>query len=111
MLREVARRLTDLGHGIAARLGGDEFVVIVDPLPDDDGSTLAVVAKTIAARLAEPMRINGLRLDVTASVGLSRHGGGDGVASCEALLHAADQRMYREKGRHSPRLRAVANAR
>ena len=111
VLREVARRLAGLGQGVAARLGGDEFVVIVDPLPDDDGCALAMVAETIAAKLAEPMRINGLRLEVTASVGLSRHGGGDGVASCEALLHAADQRMYREKGRHSPRLRAVAGAR
>ncbi len=104
VLREVGRRLGGIGHGAAARLGGDEFVLVVDPLPDDDVA-LVRISHELVARIAEPMLIAGEPMSVTASIGLSRYLPGQIAAGSEALLHAADQSMYREKGRHSPRLR------
>lgn len=107
VLREVGRRLAEFGCDAAARLGGDEFVLIVDPLPEDHQIALARISRDIGLRIAEPMLIDGEPLSISASIGLGHHQAGAASWSSEALLHAADQWMYREKGRHSPRLRRL----
>lgn len=107
VLRAVARRVEESGQATAARLGGDEFVLIVDPLSGDGELALARIGRDLAARIAEPIVVDGASLSVGVSVGLSHYAAGSGISS-EALLHSADQWMYREKGRHSPRLRALS---
>jgi diguanylate cyclase (GGDEF)-like protein len=71
LLVAVASRLDGLVSAdgrLVARMGGDEFVVLVE-----QSSTVAEVvelAKDILACLAEPVRIGGHRLSVSASIGI-----------------------------------------
>ena len=91
LLVEVALRLRQVVRAdeTVARLGGDEFVLLFrenhGPLP------LQRVLQTVQ----EPMLINGLRLQVGASVGVSRLRADN--ASVEQLLREADQAMYQAK--------------
>jgi diguanylate cyclase (GGDEF)-like protein len=99
VLREVARRLslalreTDT----VARLGGDEFAVLVPHVPDP-ASVVQVVEK-IQEALDRPFVLQGLALDVRASVGISffpRHGN-----DVDTLIQRADVAMYLAKTSHS----------
>ncbi|TCB91622.1 GGDEF domain-containing protein [Micromonospora zingiberis] len=95
VLRETARRLahytTDNGH-FAARLGGDEFIVLFDT------STRAkppASASTALRRLfTEPLEVHGLRLNVTAAIGLATV---KSVEPADALMQRADMAMYKAK--------------
>src|ERR1039457_7232711 len=71
LLEAVSERLQASlrGSDIIARLGGDEFVIGV-PLVADDRS-VETVAQKVLATLAEPFRIEGHELKVTASIGIS----------------------------------------
>jgi len=75
------------------RLGGDEFTVIVTELKKDIDA--ARVAEKILEALAEPYRINGHSLFITASMGISLYPS-DG-RSVEALVRNADTAMYEAK--------------
>ncbi|BAO84311.1 PAS/PAC domain protein [Serpentinimonas maccroryi] len=92
LLAEVALRLRQVVRAdeTVARLGGDEFVLLFrenhGPLP------LERVLQTVQ----EPMQINGLRLQVGASMGVTRLRADN--ASVEQMLQEADQAMYRAKG-------------
>ncbi|GAA2630334.1 putative bifunctional diguanylate cyclase/phosphodiesterase [Paractinoplanes durhamensis] len=71
----------------AFRLGGDEFVVLVeDPLADLDA-----LARRILTALHEPITVDGVRIQVEASLGMAR-----GPAT-EALLAKADAAMFAAK--------------
>ena len=81
-----------------ARLSGDEFVVVCEQLPQHgDGeldSHLEAVARRIHAALSTPIRIGGIDVVVTASVGVAvsvPHLTGDDLVS------EADAAMYRAK--------------
>jgi diguanylate cyclase (GGDEF)-like protein len=75
------------------RLGGDEFIVILKNFINDE---LAVVAsKRILAGLEQPFFIEGRRLSIGASVGVSRHPM-DGNSPSKLLQHA-DIAMYQAK--------------
>jgi diguanylate cyclase (GGDEF)-like protein len=97
LLVEVARRLAEVvpPHDLVVRLGGDEFAVLATRV---DG---AAAARRIAARLAEalsrPFALDGLPIDVSASIGiaLQPERGGDGAA----LLRQAETAMYDAKQR------------
>jgi diguanylate cyclase (GGDEF)-like protein len=97
LLVEVARRLTGVvpPHDLVARLGGDEFAVLATRV---DG---APAARRIAAHLAEalnrPFALDGLPIDVSASIGIALlpDRGGDGAA----LLRQAETAMYDAKQR------------
>jgi diguanylate cyclase (GGDEF)-like protein len=97
LLVEVARRLAEVvpSHDLVVRLGGDEFAVLATRV---DG---AAAARRIAAHLAEalnrPFALNGLPIDVSASIGiaLQPERGGDGAA----LLRQAEAAMYDAKQR------------
>jgi GGDEF domain-containing protein len=87
-----------------ARLGGDEFVGLLTS-PTVDGRWLHPAARRLAGALAEPMRIAGHSVVVTASIGLVP------VPGCQHLaetLRRADAAMYRAKanrgqpGRYAP---------
>jgi diguanylate cyclase (GGDEF)-like protein len=70
-----------------ARLGGDEFAVLARTAPDLPGAVLA-------ERLRAAVAAVGASRGVTASVGVATLAAGDDV---EAVLHRADEAMYRAK--------------
>jgi diguanylate cyclase (GGDEF)-like protein len=95
LLEEVAHRLENsLGErDTVARLGGDEFGVLLPSLrrPGDAN----VVARQLLAGLREPFSIEGLTLEVDASIGMACHPAhGTGV---ETLIQRADIAMYSAK--------------
>ena len=95
LLEEVAHRLEkSLGdNDTVARLGGDEFGVLLPALrrPGDAN----VVARQLLAGLREPFSIEGLTLEVDASIGMACHPAhGTGV---ETLIQRADIAMYSAK--------------
>jgi diguanylate cyclase (GGDEF)-like protein len=95
LLEEVAHRLQQsLGErDTVARLGGDEFGVLLPSLrrPGDAN----VVARQLLAGLREPFSIEGLTLEVDASIGMACHPAhGTGV---ETLIQRADIAMYSAK--------------
>jgi diguanylate cyclase (GGDEF)-like protein len=80
-----------------ARLGGDEFGVLLPQISDEDDAI--AVAEKIRQALRDPIAINGITLDLAATVGIAvypEHG--DDV---ETLLQRADVAMYLAKEDHS----------
>ncbi|MGH2949014.1 MAG: putative bifunctional diguanylate cyclase/phosphodiesterase [Solirubrobacteraceae bacterium] len=118
LLQEVAQRLVASvpEHHTVARLGGDEFGVLV--LDGEDPDT---VAKGLLDELREPFSIDGLTLEVDASIGIAcapEHG-----SAVEQLIQRADIAMYAAKeagrghmlfepqlDRYSPRRLALAGS-
>ena len=99
LLQVVAYRLTrSVRPGdVVARLGGDEFAVL---LPSVRSVTAArEVAARLRAALAEPVRLEGMSLEVEASVGIALYP--EDGSTVEALLQRADVAMYRAKERRS----------
>ena len=94
LLQEVGRRLQRLhaGDTVVARLGGDEFAVL---LGGDDVHVEGMVAR-ITRDISEPVRIGGVTLDVTASIGIAATPT-DG-SSAALLLRRAEVAMYDAKG-------------
>jgi diguanylate cyclase (GGDEF)-like protein len=100
LLIEVAHRLADVvpAHDLVVRLGGDEFAVLATRV---DG---AVGARRLASHLTEalnrPFALDGVPVDVSASIGIALRderdeAGGDGAA----LLRQAEAAMYDAKQR------------
>ena len=97
VLRDVARRLTDVlrGEDIVGRLGGDEFVAVLANIHGEDDAT--TIAHHVLHHLGRPYRADGLELHVSPSIGISlfpQHG--DGV---DELIRHADVAMYAAKQR------------
>jgi diguanylate cyclase (GGDEF)-like protein/PAS domain S-box-containing protein len=80
-----------------ARLGGDEFIIL---LPEVTRDQAAHLAEKLLTTLRKPIDLDGHRLTVTGSIGISLypHDGADFAT----LLQNADVAMYRAKqaGRH-----------
>ncbi|HTN15225.1 MAG TPA: EAL domain-containing protein [Sphingomonadaceae bacterium] len=95
LLKQVAQRLerTVGEKGLVGRLGGDEFQVI---LPGNVGrDRLAYLAQDVINSLSQPYSIDGHRVMIGASVGISiapDHG-----ATSEALIRNADLALYAAK--------------
>jgi diguanylate cyclase (GGDEF)-like protein len=95
LLREVAMRLTSAlrDSDSVARLGGDEFAVLaVELLGQADAEE---VAGRIVTALERPFDVEGVRLDVQASVGIAlspEHG-----TDVSTLLQRADVALYAAK--------------
>ena len=99
LLVEVGRRVCETvgERGMVARLGGDEFGVLVGALRN--ASDARIMAQRITKAVEEPYRIDGLSLQVTASVGIAlcpEHG-----VYASKLLRAADIAMYAAKRDHT----------
>ncbi len=92
LLAQIGPRLAGAlrGADTVARLGGDEFAVL---LPDVDGLSGALdVASRLRQALAEAFRVEGVDLDIDASIGVvisGAHG-----AHAQTLLQRADIAMY-----------------
>jgi diguanylate cyclase (GGDEF)-like protein len=95
LLRQVGPRLAGVLREVdtVARLGGDEFAVL---LPDVHGITDALaVASKLQAALQAPFPVEGVDLDVEASIGIALSGR-DGHDTT-VLLQRADIAMYTAK--------------
>ena len=99
LLVQLGRRLAgELRTGdTVARLGGDEFAVLLPGL-DGPGSALAV-AKKLQAACARPFLLDGLTLDVEASIGVALYP--EHATDPEELLRHADIAMYAAKQNHA----------
>lgn len=108
LLVDVSDRLKSaLRQGdIACRAGGDEFIVLLNDLdsPEQAETVALKIAERIRAELARPFAINGLALNVSASIGVAVFPTHSIVSSI--LLKVADQAMYKAKtsGRNCVRL-------
>jgi diguanylate cyclase (GGDEF)-like protein len=104
LLREVAERLTSVmgNHGQVGRLGGDEFQAVL-PGGADIG-LLESLARTLIEQVSRPYMIEGNKVTIGASVGISI--GDPGRASADALVRDADLALYAAKaaGRGKHRL-------
>ena len=108
LLQEVSERLRASleEHQMVARLGGDEFGVLIPDLPTHDEAS--AVAQRLLTQLREPFSIEGLTLEVDASIGIAcapEHG-----SAVEQLIQRADIAMYaaKEGGPRPPAVRAAA---
>ena len=95
LLQTVAERLSGCTRqgDTVARLAGDEFTVILEDIADFRDA--AVVSQKILHQLAEPFHLNGHRLQVTTSIGISLFP--DDGEEIQTLLRNADAAMYRAK--------------
>ncbi len=105
VLVEFGRRLKQSVRStdMVARLSGDEFVVLLENLNGGEADAKAVAEKILAA-VQVPIRIDGLDLVISTSIGIRLAGKRLGTA--EALLKEADSAMYEAKhaGRNLIRL-------
>jgi diguanylate cyclase (GGDEF)-like protein len=119
LLQEVSRRLQRAlrDSDTVARLGGDEFGVLLPHVESQADATS--VAQNLLVHLREPFVLEGMRLEIDASIGIALHPihGEDN----ETLQQRADIAMYSAKNsgrghaifepeldRHSPRRLALA---
>jgi diguanylate cyclase (GGDEF)-like protein/PAS domain S-box-containing protein len=91
LLQAVAKHLRET----ISRHGGDEFIILLPEI--DRADDAAQVADKVLARLAEPHTIEGRKLYVTASIGISIYP--DHGLNAEVLIHYADLAMYEAKKR------------
>jgi diguanylate cyclase (GGDEF)-like protein/PAS domain S-box-containing protein len=97
LLQSVAQRLVESVRrsDTVSRQGGDEFVLLLSRV-DEAEDAAASVQKVIKA-LAAPLDVDGHRLHVTASIGLSMYP--DDGQDADTLIRNADIAMYRAKER------------
>jgi diguanylate cyclase len=92
LLTQIGPRLTGALREVdtIARLGGDEFAVLLPGIDGVDGALL--VAERLRAALAGSFAVDGIELDIEASIGLVLSGQhGEDAAT---LLQRADVAMY-----------------
>lgn len=80
-------------NDVVARVGGDEFVILLRDL--SEAANAATVAASLLRMLCQEAILHGVRLRVSASIGIALYPR-DGTDT-EALLHSADAAMYDAK--------------
>lgn len=97
LLREVGKRLAGAlrNNDQVCRIGGDEFAVILENVKDM--KTPAMLAEKIIATVSLPAVLQGNRVVVGASIGISACP--DYAGDTASLLQTADAAMYVAKGR------------
>ena len=97
LLRIVADRLKGClrQSDTVARMGGDEFTFILEEIPNK--SVCSNVAEKILKTLAEPILIDGHKLRITASIGISIFP--DDGLDPDTLLKHSDIAMYHSKNK------------
>ena len=95
LLQRVAARLTAAvrASDTVARFGGDEFTLVIEDLAHAED--VSGIADKIADSIAVPFDVDGHRIHITASIGitLSPNDGND----ADTLIRNADKAMYRAK--------------
>ena len=101
LIKEVAHRLAGVARGTdtVGRLGGDEFLFIMDRLAKREDAEH--IARRAVKALELPIRLDGVDLHTSASIGIAMFPG-DGK-SAEALIANADAAMYcaKQRGRNN----------
>ena len=97
LLIEVGQRLCDLLReaDTVARLGGDEFAVL---LPGATAEGASAVADKLRTVLQQPLTIDGVALDLDASIGIAVYP--EHRTDAAELLQHADVAMYMAKQAH-----------
>lgn len=95
VLLAVAARLSEHArtNDTVARLGGDEFVLICPGMTDKDDA--AALSGRLIEAIGLPVEIEGLKVQVGASIGIAFSG--DSVEGCGNLIRLADHAMYAAK--------------
>ena len=99
LLQEIGGRLRAAlrESDTVARLGGDEFGLLLPTVTDEDDALR--VAEKVRAELRRPFELQGVRLDLEASIGIAlypEHGN-----DVDTLLQRADVAMYLAKEDHA----------
>ncbi|MEA2497185.1 MAG: diguanylate cyclase [Thermoleophilaceae bacterium] len=99
LLRDVGPRLLPQvrDSDTLARLGGDEFGIVLAPC-DEESAT--IIAGRMHATLKNPFEVAGLRLHVSAGIGIAlfpKH-----ATDADRLMQHADIAMYQAKESHAP---------
>jgi diguanylate cyclase (GGDEF)-like protein len=100
LLIEVGRRVRAVAgpRDLVVRLGGDEFALLASRM-SGTADARALAGRVVAA-LAEPVRLDGLPLDVSGSIGIATYPEhGQDVAT---LMRSAEVAMYDAKQRAAP---------
>lgn len=95
LLKATAQRLLDCVRDTdtVARLGGDEFVIILENIQNE--AEVQPIAEKILQSLAEPLRVSGMELNTSASIGISLFP--EAGTDTDSLLKHADIAMYKAK--------------
>ena len=94
VLQTVAKRLRDVtpDGGTVARFGGDEFIVFCEV---DSRADCMRLASEVHAEIMRPVRIDGERLEVGASLGVAVLP--EDGADADSVMQAADLALYHAK--------------
>jgi diguanylate cyclase (GGDEF)-like protein len=106
-LKQAAQRLGSVVREVdtVGRVGGDEFVILLEAVHDERDA--GRVAQALIERFAEPLSVEGLRIDIGVSVGIALFPrDGHDVAS---LMERADEAMYRSKSEAGNRYSVFGN--
>jgi diguanylate cyclase (GGDEF)-like protein len=95
LLRHVAARVRAAirENDVVARFGGDEFAILQSDVSEIDAA--GALAVKIGKILAEPYKIDGNSVHISASIGISRYAAE--VVSPDAMMIQADLALYRAK--------------
>ena len=95
VLKLVAKRLEKFGRSsdTISRYGGDEFVILAYDCSKQDATALA---ERLVKAIEEPMKIDQLTLQLSASVGIATFPEDGGELT--KLIRLADERLYMAKG-------------
>jgi diguanylate cyclase len=101
VLDEVSRRLSSVVRDIdtVARTGGDEFIVVISPSAVREDAV--AIANRARDALRAPMRVSGVELHVTCSIGVAYYP--TDANSSDSLIARADAAMYcaKQRGRNN----------
>ncbi|WP_137170089.1 sensor domain-containing diguanylate cyclase [Marinomonas sp. FW-1] len=107
LLQQIAKRLGDCVRqsDTVGRLGGDEFLIILNKVHSD--AAMLSVAEKVRAELANEFDIDGVVVNVSASIGIARFPE-NGKQPLD-LVQYADQAMYKAKNAGGNRIILAAS--
>lgn len=98
MLQRTASRIASTmpDHTLKARIGGDEFACALE-FDKSRPELIDELASTVIDDISRPVRVNGISLEVTASLGIAQSDIGSGPNDAQTLLEMSDIAMYHAK--------------
>ncbi len=95
LLKNISQKLSDVlrEDDLVSRMGGDEFAIILQDIPAK--ISVVNVAQKILKSIAQPLELNGIKIEVSTSIGIAFYDGH--VMTMDDLLKAADTAMYEAK--------------